>query len=366
MYVLCIFHTDTRSLSKATPQDLRAQIGLRCWESMPGSMIMLEAMLRQDGCLFDSKQLYHAMRAINHLLIKSCPSSLMACVSLVSTLLKHTFKCVENLGKPQDRGQAGMHKWYDCGDDSEHGLVNLYNSMCDTLIATFDCKHCSGSFNRADIMRYNTDRRPIFETFHLPAVTCNNGFHVMFECNSQRFTQQYGFSKRREQAICMPPFNFTSSLRHHSQCNDLLLWLKAILALTLTHLGHTPFLNLPTVVEESQPEWFTKLSPRLEKTLVSLINLVTTRPPNILEGEEKARYAQATDACWDAYATGLFSGKLLSGCASLECTNMMGCSEAALPTPLCGHCRMVHYCSVECQKAAWKAGGHKMSCGRVY
>jgi len=32
------------------------------------------------------------------------------------------------------------------------------------------------------------------------------------------------------------------------------------------------------------------------------------------------------------------------------------------PTQKCGRCRLVKYCSASCQRAHWKAGGHKQIC----
>lgn len=70
-------------------------------------------------------------------------------------------------------------------------------------------------------------------------------------------------------------------------------------------------------------------------------------------------------AIWDEYALGHFSGRLLTGCSYLHCTNMSGASESALKTLLCGGCRRMRYCSVSCQRGAWVLGGHSRVCGRA-
>lgn len=59
-----------------------------------------------------------------------------------------------------------------------------------------------------------------------------------------------------------------------------------------------------------------------------------------------------------------FHGRLFPGCCHQGCCNLTGASEAALPTLLCGGCRMTRYCSVECQKEAWLHGGHRFLCGK--
>lgn len=68
------------------------------------------------------------------------------------------------------------------------------------------------------------------------------------------------------------------------------------------------------------------------------------------------------DSTLERYAISHFHGRLLPGCCFLGCTNLDGVSEAALKTKLCGGCRRVRYCSVECQKAAWVNGGHRKLC----
>ncbi|MEW5306921.1 MAG: hypothetical protein WDW36_009352 [Sanguina aurantia] len=59
---------------------------------------------------------------------------------------------------------------------------------------------------------------------------------------------------------------------------------------------------------------------------------------------------------------GAVGGALLPGCGSLGCTSLSGPSEAALPTRLCGGCRRARYCCVECQRSAWREGGHSQFC----
>ncbi|MEW5307074.1 MAG: hypothetical protein WDW36_009492 [Sanguina aurantia] len=65
---------------------------------------------------------------------------------------------------------------------------------------------------------------------------------------------------------------------------------------------------------------------------------------------------------WQRYALSHCHGRLLPGCGGPRCNNFAGVSEAALPTRLCGGCRRVRYCSVECQRAAWVEGAHREVC----
>lgn len=67
---------------------------------------------------------------------------------------------------------------------------------------------------------------------------------------------------------------------------------------------------------------------------------------------------------WERYAVAHLHGRLTLGCCHLGCTNLTGASEAVLPTLTCSRCKLARYCSVECQRAAWKEGGHSTVCGK--
>lgn len=67
--------------------------------------------------------------------------------------------------------------------------------------------------------------------------------------------------------------------------------------------------------------------------------------------------------CVEDYAD-RFRGRLLLGCGSLGCTNLVGLLDSLLPTLLCAGCRRVRYCCVACQRRDWAAGGHGGVCGR--
>lgn len=63
------------------------------------------------------------------------------------------------------------------------------------------------------------------------------------------------------------------------------------------------------------------------------------------------------------FAEGSVLSRPQPGCCNTVCRNLVGVSEAVLPTRLCGGCKRVRYCSVECQQAGWIAGGHESVCG---
>lgn len=69
------------------------------------------------------------------------------------------------------------------------------------------------------------------------------------------------------------------------------------------------------------------------------------------------------DTLWERYAVTHFQGRWSPGCCNLKCTKLGGVSETALQTLLCAGCMQARYCSVVCQKAAWREGGHSRVCG---
>ncbi len=54
----------------------------------------------------------------------------------------------------------------------------------------------------------------------------------------------------------------------------------------------------------------------------------------------------------------------LQRCAYVWCGRLEGQSEVGVRLRACGRCRVVGYCSAECQRADW-AAGHKAACGRA-
>lgn len=66
---------------------------------------------------------------------------------------------------------------------------------------------------------------------------------------------------------------------------------------------------------------------------------------------------------WSSFAASRGVCPKVKKCGCWDCVNKEGCSESDLSTKLCSGCRMVRYCSVACQRSAWREGGHALSCG---
>lgn len=139
--------------------------------------------------------------------------------------------------------------------------------------------------------------------------------------------------------------------------------LLAITALTLTHM--CVWARECRVVRGGewfqQPDWLAGMSSRcLQLCDPGLGDLVR---PFLTPSDLSAPRLQSKAAgVWEHVAASRFHGRLLAGCCNLACSNLGGVSEAALRTQLCAGCRGARYCSVECQRAAWKEGGHSMVC----
>lgn len=80
------------------------------------------------------------------------------------------------------------------------------------------------------------------------------------------------------------------------------------------------------------------------------------------DAQAEAEHGRAVSVAWESHAVKHFHGRLLPGCSSFHCRQLAGVSEEALPTKLCSGCRRARYCSVECQREAWLAGGHASVC----
>lgn len=66
----------------------------------------------------------------------------------------------------------------------------------------------------------------------------------------------------------------------------------------------------------------------------------------------------------EGYGRRYDGARLTRGCGCLVCSNMAGPLDSQLETRLCDGCRRSRYCSTECQRQDWVAGGHRGVCGK--
>lgn len=299
--------------------------------------MMMEALLRQESCVLDSKQLHHAVAAIGTLLLMASPASLSACISLMSTICKHTAMSVKKMaeqGLLEMQGKAVEDGW---GNAVRSGLQSLHAGLTFILQATLTCIDCGGGFCLGE-------NHSICSNGSSSKITCNKALHRMYKEEGPCL------------ASCSLPIPTQKCLSPDSQSRNEMDQLRAIIALTLTQFLHVIDWLGPNGEQGLRPEWWTELAPKLDTFLVLLLNAV------IRSSEEVGESSIVTGGFWDLYAQKIYNGRLLAGCCHLECRSMSGCSEAALPTRLCGGCRKVRYCSIECQRAAWDNGMHCKTC----
>lgn len=83
----------------------------------------------------------------------------------------------------------------------------------------------------------------------------------------------------------------------------------------------------------------------------------------IASTQQEAAHDCGAAVAWGRFASKRFHGRLLPGCCNLQCVQLSGVSEASLATQLCSGCKRMRYCSSKCQREAWLAGGHMLVCG---
>lgn len=158
------------------------------------------------------------------------------------------------------------------------------------------------------------------------------------------------------------PMRFTQELHH----------LRAVIVMLLMRIS-----NQQQRLMEGQPTLRARCPTNTEKRLGWLMELQSTYPGlagvarnlllplDLAASDTSASSAFKREAMvWDAYAVQHFHGRLLPGCSYIGCINMEGTSEASLDTVLCSGCRRTRYCSLDCQRAAWRRGGHSEVCGK--
>lgn len=112
-------------------------------------------------------------------------------------------------------------------------------------------------------------------------------------------------------------------------------------------------------VEDRKPGWWSRLAQICRRIGNPDLRAVVT---SLLAESASPNSDLVISMTWEQYAVTHFHGRLLPGCSYLGCTHLGGVSEAAVCTKLCSGCRRSRYCSVQCQKAAWLAGGHSNVC----
>lgn len=140
--------------------------------------------------------------------------------------------------------------------------------------------------------------------------------------------------------------------------------LHAISLVTLVQLCQwkLEFEGRPSASQNDHPKWLASIQDSCRHLPNQDLKILVT---SLLDSMSCAnpKSSQEINVMWEKHAMTHFNGRMLPGCCHLGCNNFEGVSEAALKTQLCSGCRKARYCSVGCQRAAWREGGHSTVCG---
>lgn len=149
-------------------------------------------------------------------------------------------------------------------------------------------------------------------------------------------------------ASCSSPYSLLPVLIHQ---------LQAVLLVIIAHI----FLRRLECSDIGKDEWISNILSGCEGfSNTNLVAFARSLMGNSSSPLPRSQ-AQISELC-EEYAVTHFHGRLTPGCCYLGCTSLSGVSEAALKTQLCSGCRRARYCSVGCQKGAWKEGRHSVVC----
>lgn len=297
--------------------------------------------MRQEDCVLTSEQLCFAMMANEQLLLQASPSSLPTYLSLVSTIRKHTAMYVKAVRADSEDGTEA-----ELMNSMEEGLMLARFEGClgALLKSLLFCEDCGGKLCKSEDADNNSGSSR--------SVACKNSIHNMYQSSSVSSAAALSPSSSPETASS-PIAAFFSDMDR----------LRAIVAVTLTHMHGLICWEGPNGEQDMQPSWVTDLLPHAEPYLALLIQTILTPPKERQYDCQRMGVGLINASIWQKYVMRSFQGRLLAGCCHLGCKNMGGCSEGTLPTLLCGGCRRARYCSTECQQEAWIKGMHKYACG---
>lgn len=160
--------------------------------------------------------------------------------------------------------------------------------------------------------------------------------------------------------VCGSPATGTHTFLHNPEVHQLQV---VLLSTLIQSCGWLTECKGKVWTEHEHDEWLiqmlNRISPlkNLEIQAVAM-TLMSESSHSDPEGESGSR------VIWERNAIAQFHGRLLPGCCYLGCINLSGVSESKLATQICSGCKQARYCSVVCQRRAWKDGGHSLVCDR--
>lgn len=304
---------------------------LREYHHLPGSIVMLEASLRGRHKCTTADQLHTAICSIsstlNLLYGSQQQATLPACISLAATLHKLMVVYLHKTAAARDQDlHLHGHKVWVWSEARATGA----SSAPAACAAIYNSSNVDGQLHS---IMYRQQRLIIaLEAHKLLTSVQHLGANSASHSNDK-------------------PSSSNPPARVHQ-----LHQLQSVLLMGMVQICHERLLH----ARQPQPRWYKALLLSLGALSSNLTEVMTVLLPNakILMNITEPR----SQRVWEWYAVSHFHGRLVPGCCYLGCTNLSGVSEAGLKTQLCSGCGRTRYCSVECQKAAWLHGDHKILC----
>lgn len=314
--------------------------------AMPGWSAAAEVMQRGEHCVCTASEAGNTIAAFLSSLAQlrgvTNTRTLGASISMAATVRKLVWPYLQcETGKVRDARRGGWvtadverRRWCDERKQDLRLMIvgNLFPSMVNAVV-TLDRSHATS--NAGD--RSN-------------GIGSNVG-------GGEAINSQPNFDDGREDGRDTLPLYHSSSVLVHQ--------LEAVCLVTLAQICHLRLECEDTGCSSpgNYPEWY--------KYVVNMCGFLQNPELKVFAASLLAQSsAVAAGSQWrnsevcERYAVSHFQGRLLPGCCNLGCTTLGGPSEAALETRLCSGCKMARYCSVKCQKEAWREGAHSSVCGK--
>lgn len=346
----------THPLCHPTPDP--TLVVLQRFFSMPGSVVMLEATLRDEHRPGTAALIFDALSAIPTALLQPSrtdhPDSIPACVSLVATTRKLLCTLVHQqlLGGLAQRGDNAASSGFNSHDVAEEWpqeeSPDAHETVGDMIIRRLTVLMTSmqQSVITLEALKLKLKPQPAANLPHRHQHSCQ-GVPTTSPCKKHQL--------HRLQTGLLLALQQGSTLLSAS-CGADVSTRTPDQAVSLQWYGEGPScIGL-------RPKWLRELVGGLGNLSQGLSEVASlNQQGSPCQGTTRTSHVHPL---WERYAVTHFHGRLVPGCCNLSCSNLGGVSEAALKTQLCSGCKRTRYCCVGCQRAAWVEGGHSTVCGK--
>lgn len=353
---------------------------LHAWQSLPGSSVLLELVLRAP-CGPLTADLGKALSlGVLHIARQRrdspTPSSCKAQISLLVSIYKQLLLCTRTINQDFSCSDLTREEQLGMQADQLEALTLAYALLCNVLLSM--CKQASSQTTTSSSRETDNSipgspcvaSQPALaggSTSSLPRVVASRTGGVAGSSapssgsiNLDR-SGSSGSSSRggRAQSESSPSNAFKEDLHRLEAVTVMVVgWMDSF----LLRGGRDDVWGGQFEGTNAYMRWEPDVRKHDSGLADVALSLALPLQPKRRADESSCFKKQAV--AWDRYAVKHFHGRLLPGCSFLRCADVNGSGEAAVATRLCSGCRRTRYCSVECQRAAWLLGGHADMCGK--